>query len=172
MTILRLRISKNLQNDEKMYQDWYIKRKIQGKQEKWNPLAMGYMREAATNKEKHDYQERKTKMESKIDKNIMTPVYPVGSIFVNWEEWMTEVFRHSQETIRTISEEEMPRIVHQCCYARFPEIPPSDESFHFLHLENITTIFLPENNSPDKCSNDQRNPKDITVFLFGNYMGQ
>jgi hypothetical protein len=155
-----------------MYQDWYIKREIQGKQEKWNPLAMGYMREAATDKEKHSYQERKTKMQSKIDKHIMAPIYAVGSIFIDWEEWMTEVFRHSQETIRTISEEKVPRIVNQCCYARFPEIPPGDESFHLLHLENITPILLPENNPPNKCSNHQRNPEDITVFFLGNNMGQ
>ena len=85
---------------------------------------------------------------------------------------MTEVFRHSQETIRTISEEKVPRIVNQCCYSCFPEIPPSNESFHLLHLENITTIFLPENNSPNKCSNHEKNPKNITVFFLRNNMSQ
>jgi hypothetical protein len=102
----------------------------------------------------------------------MTPIYAVWRIFVNWEEWMTEIFRHSQETIRTISEEEMPRTVHQGCYACFPEIPSRDKSLHLLHLENITPVLLPENNSPKKCSNDKGNPEDITMFFLGNNMAQ
>jgi hypothetical protein len=69
------------------------------------------MRQTPTYKKECEYKERKTKMQSKINKHIMTPIYAIGRVFVDWEEWMTEVFRHSQETIRTISEEEVPRIV-------------------------------------------------------------
>lgn len=102
------------------------------------------MRNLSRNEDEKSYYNWHTKMQSRIDKDIMTPVYTVGWIFIDREKWVTEILRYSEETIWTISEEEMPRVVHQPCHTRFPEVPPCNKSFHLLHLENITTVFLPE----------------------------
>lgn len=122
------------------------------------------MWEAATDEKENSEKKWKAKMQSKIDKHIMTSVDTVRWVFVNREKWMTEVFRDSEKTIRPVSEEEMHGIIKQRCNSSLPEIPASDESFHFLHLEDIATVFLPEEYARYKCQNNNSKPENITVL--------
>lgn len=80
------------QNDyEKMDQDWYIKRKIKCKEKERFLLVDGITTEAREYQPETKYCERHSKVKSKINKHIMTPVYPVGRIFIDGEKWVTEM---------------------------------------------------------------------------------
>lgn len=170
--LLYLGISKDLHENQEMYQNRYIERKIQRKHEERDSLSMRNMREFFGDEKKHGRQNRHTKMQSKINKDIMAPIYAICWIFVGRKHWMAEILRHSQETIWTISEQEMPRIMKYPCNTCLPEIPSRDESFHFLHFQNITPIFLPEDDSREKDNGHEREPESISVFLFWDNVAQ
>ena len=85
-------------------------------------------------------------MQCKINKYIVTSINTICRILVERKKWMSKMFRNSEETIRTVSKEEMPHIICDSSNASLPEIPASDKSFHFLSLENISTIFRPNIN--------------------------
>ena len=82
-------------------------------------------------------------MKSKINKYIMASIDTVSRILVERKKRMPKMLRNSEKTIRTVSKEEVPYIICDSSNASLPEIPASNESFHFLSLENISTIFRP-----------------------------
>ena len=74
-----------------MHEHWNIKRKIQSKEKQRNLHALREVFEIFEQKNEKDQEEWNSKVQSKINKDIMTPIDTISRVLIDREKWMAKM---------------------------------------------------------------------------------
>jgi hypothetical protein len=80
-----------LEKYQKVHEHWNIKRKIQSKEKQRNLHALREVFEIFEQKNEKDQEEWNSKVQSKINKDIMTPIDTISRVLIDREKWMAKM---------------------------------------------------------------------------------